>query len=126
MCIRDRLQLAQLAAEVAPRLPIICAHLGGGLAFYELMPEVRALTANVYYDTSATAFLYDPAALTHAVQIAPGRVLFGSDYPVIGMRRMVDFARAADLRDDARTDLLGGSAERLFGLVSRRDAVTIP
>jgi len=123
---RKLLQLAQLAAEVAPRLPIICAHLGGGLALYELMPQVRALTANVYYDTGATAYLYEPAVLAHAVQAAPGRVLFGSDYPVIGMHRMIDFVRAAGLPDEARDAVLGGVAEGLLGLAPRRNAATIP
>src|SRR5215207_4655234 len=42
----DRLlALARLAGAVTPELPIICAHLGGGLPFYELMPDVRRLAA---------------------------------------------------------------------------------
>src|SRR5688572_14883406 len=116
------LQLAQIAAEVAPELPIICAHLGGGMPYYELMPEVRDLATRLHYDTSATAYLYAPEALRHACEIAPGRVLFGSDYPVIGIRRMVDFARSAPLPDGARESLFAGAAEALFGPFPRRDA----
>ena len=112
----DRLlALAQLAGEVAPRTPLIFAHLGGGLPFYELMPDVRALTTNVYYDTAATAYLYDPPALAHAAQCAPDRLLFGSDYPVIGMQRMLDYARAG-LPPAAQSAALGATAARLFGL----------
>jgi predicted TIM-barrel fold metal-dependent hydrolase len=110
------LQLARLVCEVAPNLTVICAHLGGGLPFYELMPEVRALTGTLYYDTGAAGYLYEPAALAHAATIAPGRLLFGSDYPVIGMRRMVDFALSAGLDEASQAALMGGSAARLFGL----------
>ncbi|HEU5318224.1 MAG TPA: amidohydrolase family protein [Chloroflexota bacterium] len=123
---RRLLQLAQLVADVAPGLPVICAHLGGGLVFYELMPEVRALAQSLFYDTSAAAYLYDPEALTHAAQIAPGRVLFGSDYPVIGMRRMVDFVRGAGFPADAQARLFGGSAAALLNVPPTGNAATIP
>jgi hypothetical protein len=112
----DRLlALARLAAELAPHTPLIFAHLGGGLPFYELMPDVRALTANVLYDTAAAAYLYDPPALAHVAQLAPGRLLFGSDYPVIGLRRMLDYAREG-LPPEAQSAVLGGTAAALFGL----------
>jgi uncharacterized protein len=120
------LQLAQLAAEVAPNLPILCAHLGGGMPYYELMPEVRAAASRLHYDTGAAAYVYAPEALRHACEIAPGRVLFGSDYPVIGQRRMLDFVRAAPLLEGDLESVLGGAAESLFGPLPRRNAVTIP
>ncbi|MBI3974481.1 MAG: amidohydrolase family protein [Chloroflexi bacterium] len=113
----DRLiKLAQIAREIAPELPLIFAHLGGGLPFYALMPDVRAATENVYYDTGACAYLYVPAALAHLSAIVPGRLLFGSDYPVIGMRRMLDYAAAAALPDDAHAALMGGNAADLLGI----------
>jgi len=112
----DRLlALARLAGEVAPHTPLIFAHLGGGLPFYELMPDVRALTTNVFYDTAAAAYLYDPPVLAHVARWAPDRLLFGSDYPVIGMRRMLDYAREG-LPEVAQTPALGATAVRLFGL----------
>jgi predicted TIM-barrel fold metal-dependent hydrolase len=113
----DRLvALAEIAAEVAPEVPIICAHLGGGLPFYELMPEVRRLASTVYYDTGAAAYLYEPRVLALVAGIAPGRLLFGSDYPVIGMGRMLAYARAAGLSPEDETALLGASAARLLRL----------
>jgi len=36
-----------------PENPIICAHWGGGLPFYGLMPEVNKALRNVYFDTAA-------------------------------------------------------------------------
>jgi predicted TIM-barrel fold metal-dependent hydrolase len=113
----DRLlRLAALASAVAPEVPIILAHLGGGLPFYELMPEVQALTGAVYYDTGAAAYLYRPEALAHVAALAPGRLLFGSDYPVIGLKRMVDYAAAANLAPEDHAAVMGGSAARLLGL----------
>jgi uncharacterized protein len=122
---RRLLQLARLAGEVAPELPIICAHLGGGMPYFELMSEVQTAASRLRYDTGAAAHLYAPEALRHASEIAPGRVLFGSDYPVIGMRRMLDFVRAAPLTSAARDSILGGAAEGLLGPLPRRNAVTI-
>ena len=42
-----------------PDLRVVAAHWGGGLPFYELMPEVRAVTANLAYDSAASTYLYD-------------------------------------------------------------------
>lgn len=120
------LQLARVVHEVAPALPVICAHLGGGLPFYELMPEVRALTSTLYYDTSAAGYVYTPAALAHVAQIAPERLLFGSDYPVIGMRRMVDFAVAAELPPAHAAAVMGGNAARLFGIDPAQTTAPVP
>ena len=50
-----------------PVLRLICAHWGGGLPFYELMPEVADALRNVYYDTAASLFLYRPAIFSAAV-----------------------------------------------------------
>ena len=46
-----------------PGATIVMAHWGGGLPFYALMPEVREALADVYFDTAATPFLYDPRGL---------------------------------------------------------------
>jgi predicted TIM-barrel fold metal-dependent hydrolase len=43
-----------------PNLKLVCAHWGGGLPFYALMPEVAKALANVFFDTAATVFLYKP------------------------------------------------------------------
>ncbi len=113
----DRLlALARLAADVAPELPIVCAHLGGGLPFYELMPDVRRQAGRLYYDTGAAAYLYEPSALALAGAITPDRLLFGSDYPVIGQGRMLDWADAAQLPAPLREAVCGGNAARLLGL----------
>ena len=46
-----------------PHNKIVCAHWGGGLPFYALMPEVLRGMENVYFDTAASPFLYSPYRL---------------------------------------------------------------
>jgi predicted TIM-barrel fold metal-dependent hydrolase len=122
----DRLlALAQVCAEVAPTLPVVFAHLGGGLPFYETMPEVQRLAPRLYYDTAAAAYLYSPTALSLVAAVAPERLLFGSDYPVIGMERMLTYARSAGLDPQTEGAILGGNAARLLAADSPGLAATI-
>jgi predicted TIM-barrel fold metal-dependent hydrolase len=73
-----------------PDLVIVFAHWGGGLPFYELMPEVAAVTGNVLYDTAASTYLYRPAVFRAVLDVVgPERVLWGSDHPVLGMGRFL-------------------------------------
>jgi len=106
-----------------PESALIYAHWGGGLPFYELMPEVRAALRNVYYDTAASPYLYDDAVHRHVMDWAPTKVLFGSDYPLIAPARHLRRLRRAGLDATCLEALLGGNARALLG-----DAVapTIP
>lgn len=97
-----------------PESTLIYAHWGGGLPFYELMPEVRAALRNVYYDTAASPYLYDDAVHRHAMAWAPTKVLFGSDYPLIAPRRHLRRLRRAGLDETSLEALLGGNARALF------------
>jgi predicted TIM-barrel fold metal-dependent hydrolase len=97
-----------------PGTTFILAHWGGGLAF----DPVNGALPNVYYDTAASPLLYGPEVWAKA---PPGRVLFGSDFPLVlyptsgtapEFVGIVAEARAAGA-DDA---LLGGTAAGLLGL----------
>lgn len=103
-----------------PELTLVCAHWGGGLPFYELMPEVRESCANVYYDTAASVHLYDDAVYRVAEACAPGKALFGSDYPLVEQGRYLKRIRALGLSPEAEVALLGGTAARLLGLDETR------
>lgn len=94
-------------------IPIVLAHWGGGLAFYELMPEIQRQAQNVYYDSSASHLLYRPEVYHLMSQIARGRVLFGSDYPLIRQSRAIRLVREAGLPANELAALLGGNATRL-------------
>jgi uncharacterized protein len=73
-----------------PELKMICAHWGGGLPFYTLMPEVRQAINNVYFDTAASPFLYNPEIyrLMNYLSIED-KIIFGSDYPLMSPSRLI-------------------------------------
>lgn len=101
-----------------PELTIVFAHWGGGLPFYELMPEVAAMTGNVHYDTAASTYLYRPAVFRAVLDVVgPDRVLWGSDHPVLGMGRFLRRTlRDAHLRDHEAPQVLAGNAARVYHL----------
>ena len=100
-----------------PENTIVCAHWGGGLPFYALMPEVDQGLANVYFDSAATPFLYRSAIYSAAVQSAGyQRILFGSDYPLVGYDRALGQVHQAGLTPDILERVLGGNAAELLGL----------
>lgn len=103
-----------------PQLTLICAHWGGGLPFYELMPEVAEACANVYYDTAASPYLYRDKVFSIVVElVGHDKILFGSDYPLIGQKGLLDRIRDVGLTSDALAKLLGENAERLLGIEGR-------
>lgn len=124
---KGRLSLAEIYAFVrqVPDLRVVLAHWGGGYPFYELMPEVRAASHNVFYDTAASPLLYTPNVFRVVVNIVGAdRVLFGSDYPLIlypkrqpepDMRPFLDEVRGAGLLDTELEMILGRNAARVFG-----------
>lgn len=76
-------------ARAFPNVKIICAHLGGGLPFYALMPEVRNALQNVWFDTAASPLLYDVRVFGTATRLlGSDKVLLGSDYPLIRFSRI--------------------------------------
>ncbi len=100
-----------------PDLTLVLAHWGGGLFFYELMKSVRRSVGNLYYDTAASPFLYDPSIYRIAVDIlGPDRILFGSDYPLIRPSRYFREIEEAGLSPEAKAGLLGENARRLLQL----------
>ncbi len=79
---------AALFVAAHPDQDIIFAHWGGGLFFYELMPEMHRQLQRVYYDTAAGPFLYDRKIYLVAREIGVlPRLLLGSDYPLLSPLR---------------------------------------
>lgn len=101
-----------------PGLRVVAAHWGGGLPFYELMPEVAAAAARVAYDSAATTYLYRPQVFRAVLDVVgPQRVMFGSDFPVLRQDRLLRKVReASGLRPDEAPLVLGGTARRVYGL----------
>ena len=100
-----------------PDLKVVCAHWGGGLPFYALMPEVKKALANSYFDSAASPFLYSPAIWEITARLVGAeKILLGTDYPLLSQKRLIDQIRAADLPQESKDLILGGNAEKLLGL----------
>jgi hypothetical protein len=100
-----------------PDLKVVCAHWGGGLPFYALMPEVAEALGNVYFDTAATPFLYKPQIFQQIADIAGSdKILFGSDYPLLSPKRIIDQLESTGLSQKDKANILGGNAQRLLSI----------
>jgi len=100
-----------------PDLKIVCAHWGGGLPFYALMPEVGKALGNVYFDTAATPFLYKPQIFKQVAEIVGSdKILFGSDYPLMSPKRIIDQIESTELGQEDKAKILGGNAQKLLSI----------
>jgi uncharacterized protein len=100
-----------------PNLSIVLAHWGGGLPFYELMPEVAKAMANVYYDTAASPYLYSKniyAVVREIVGIK--KILFGSDFPLLSPRKYFQELEGSGLPKDDQSKILGLNLSSLLAL----------
>lgn len=110
-------QDAYAFAAANPGLKIVYAHWGGGLVFYELMPEVRKALADVYYDTAASPFLYDSRIYeTMAVSGNTSKVIFGSDFPLLSPARYLRQLERLSLHEDDLRRIVSGNARGFLGL----------
>ncbi|NLJ99311.1 MAG: amidohydrolase [Tissierellia bacterium] len=99
-----------------PDLKVIFAHWGGGLIFYEMMPEIRAQNKNVYYDIAATPFLYDKAIYRVAKEMGLlDKILFATDYPLIPMDQYIKDVEDSGLSLEDQYKIFGENAQRLLG-----------
>ncbi len=90
-------RLVRLAKQY-PQNAFIFSHFGGGLPFYERMPEVSEALSNVWYDTAATPFLYAPEIYDTVQGLVGGtRIFFASDFPLLSQRRALGHLRGSDL-----------------------------
>jgi predicted TIM-barrel fold metal-dependent hydrolase len=108
-----------------PDLKLVCAHWGGGLPFYALMPEVAKALANVFFDTAATVFLYKPEIFEQVSYIISGdKILFGTDYPLMHQNRVIAQIQSSQLPEEDKTRILGTNAKKLLYLDARRGSDT--
>jgi len=100
-----------------PDLTIVCAHWGGGLPFYALMPEVKKAMKNVFFDTAASPYLYSPEIYQQVIQlVGADKIMFGSDYPLLAQGRLLKEINSLDLAQETRSLILGGNARKLLGI----------
>ena len=120
-------------AERFPNIKWVLGHLGGAIPYlaerldrgYEAFPECRANLRKKpseylkawHYDTVN----FDRSALELAIKFAGvDRILAGSDYPhqIGSIPSMLNALRGLPISDEDRAKVLGGNAERLYGLSS--------
>ena len=101
-----------------PQNKIVLAHWGGGLFFFSLLKkEVKESLKNVYFDTAASPYLYDADVYRLAIQrVSVGKILFGSDCPLLPPARYFDEMKIAGLSDDEMQKICGLNAARLFNV----------
>jgi hypothetical protein len=101
-----------------PENKIVLAHWGGGILFFNLLKkEVKEALKNVYFDTAASPFLYDSKIYTQARDIiGPGKILFGSDFPLLKPERYFKEMKGSGLENDDVEKILGLNAETLLKL----------
>ena len=110
--------LAQIY-DILKRFPdnkIVLAHWGGGIFFYGLLKkEVKETLKNVWVDTAASPFLYDPAIYRYAIDIfGLEKILFGSDYPLIKPARYIRELSTLGLTRQEIDAICGNNAQALI------------
>ncbi|MGC4107113.1 MAG: amidohydrolase family protein [Thermomicrobiales bacterium] len=113
--------------EAFPALRVVMAHWGGGLPFYELMPEIAAAAQNVVYDSAASTYLYRFDVFPAVERlIGSDRILFGSDFPVLKQKTFLRKTLASGLPPAALADILHDNAVRTFRLPGFDQLETLP
>ena len=118
----------QLALQY-PELQLILAHWGGGIFFYEIMPEVKRVMKNVWYDLAASPLIFPTNAIFRAAlaTVSHKKLLFGSDYPLLiyprtqtepDFRPFLAELDSLGLEEGVYADVMGLNAARLFGLIA--------
>ncbi|MFL2644431.1 MAG: amidohydrolase family protein [Dehalococcoidia bacterium] len=96
---------------------IICAHFGGGLPFYSMMPEIRSSLTNVYFDSAAAPYLYEPGVYSNVEQLLGSKhLLFGSDYPVVSHKRSLEHLMKSEMDSDSFMDITHNNITSILSL----------
>jgi predicted TIM-barrel fold metal-dependent hydrolase len=101
-----------------PKNTLVLAHWGGGLFFFSLLKkEVKDSLTNVYFDTAASPFLYEPEIYRLALKmVGTGKIIFGSDYPLLPPKRYFEEMEAAGLSKTEMQNICGRNAAKVLGI----------
>ncbi|SFM61876.1 amidohydrolase family protein [Thermodesulforhabdus norvegica] len=110
------LQFYYEVVKALPEIPVILAHWGGGLFFFELLKkEAKDILKNVYYDTAASPFLYDSRIYSIAAEIlGANKILLGTDYPLLPPERYIKEMQESGIPEDRVRAISGGNALRIL------------
>ncbi len=104
-------------ARTFPDNRIILAHWGGGIFFYRVMKkQVKETLKNIWYDTAASVFLYDPEIYNMAIQAnVIDKVLFGTDFPLLTPDRYYADMDKSAMTPAHKRQVLGENALAFYG-----------
>jgi len=98
-----------------PELRIVCGHIG-----YPWTDEMIAVAwkhEHVYIDTSAHLPRYYPPPLLHFMNTyGQDKVLFGTNFPMLDLKKCAEQAVSLELKSEALEKFLSGNAKRVFRL----------
>ena len=106
-------------AKTFPDNKIILAHWGGGILFYNIMKkEAKTTLKNIWYDTAASPFLYDPQIYDIAVTAGlADKILFGTDFPLLPPDRYYKDIDNSGINPVQKKQILGENAAVLYNLI---------
>ena len=85
------------------------------MPFYANLRASEDLFADVYVDTAAMPYLYDPATVRALINsIGLDRVLFATDYPLMRQERVIQYLDRAGLTSDEMERVLQHNAEEFL------------
>ena len=102
-------------AKKYPKLTIIGAHFGGYSEWEEAyrMPRLE----NVYYDTSSSLFMLEPAMAVRFIDhFGADRYFFGSDFPMWNPKKELERFLALGLDEETNNMILHDNFAKVFGL----------
>ena len=114
---KDSIREGAALAKNFPQNSFIFAHMGGGLCFYEAMPELKESLKKVCYDTAAVPYLYD-GKIYEALK-AMGlleKILLASDYPLISTAVYRKDLDQTSLSAEEKELILGKNIRAILGI----------
>ena len=113
---KDSITEGEILANNFPEITFVYAHFGGGLCFYELMPEVKKNLKNVYYDTAAAPFLYQKN-IYQSLKAAGllDKIILGSDYPLISPEVYLNRIDQTELNTDDKEFIYNKNIYNILG-----------
>ena len=98
-----------------PKLKILLVHSGGKADFYDEVIDFTAKHDTVYMETSGDCF--HPPVFKKAInKLGKGRIMFGTDMPMMDVRYHISNVIAADISDSDKEDIFYNNAKELFKL----------
>jgi uncharacterized protein len=99
-------------AKAFPDNKLVLAHWGGGIFFYNIMKkDVKTVLKNVWFDTAASPFLYEPSIYKLAVDTGIiDKVLLGTDYPLLKPERYIKDIDASGISGIDKEKIIHGNA----------------